>query len=94
MTDDSSIEFDMFEDVRRNLVEALTNKGHDRIEAERISLYVVQGVREVPKLLTTLARGKASESGILDLLNKVLDNAAALGKARAILLGLDDQIVH
>ena len=94
MTDDSSIEFDMFEDVRRNLVEVLTNNGHERIEAERISLYVVQGVREVPKLLTTLARGKASEAGILDLLNKVLNNATALGKARAILAGLDDQIVH
>ena len=94
MTDDPSIEFDMFEDVRRNLVEVLTSKGHDRIEAERISLYVVQGVREVPKLLTTLARGKTSEAGILDLLRKVLDNATALSKARAILLGLDDQIVH
>ena len=94
MTDDSSIEFDMFEDVRRNLVQALVNKGHEQIEAERISLYVVQGVREVPKLLTTLARGRAPEAGVLDLLNKVLDNAAALGKARTILLGLDDQIVH
>ncbi|HEX8852046.1 MAG TPA: hypothetical protein VF754_01090 [Pyrinomonadaceae bacterium] len=94
MTDDSSIEFDMFEDARRNLVEALVKQGHDQLEAERVSLYVVQGIREVPRLLTTLARGDASEAGIIGLLNKVLDNAAALGKARAILLGLDDQIVH
>jgi hypothetical protein len=94
MTDDSSIEFDMFEDARRNLVEALVKAGHDQIEAERVSLYVVQGIREVPRLLTTLARGNASEAGIIALLNKVLDNSSALGKARAILLGLDDQIVH
>jgi len=94
MTDDSSIEFDMFEDARRNLVEALVKSGHDQIEAERVSLYVVQGIREVPRLLSTLARGNASEPGIINLLNKVLDNASALAKARAILLGLDDQIVH
>ncbi len=93
MTDDSSIEFDMFEDARRNLVEALVKEGHEQIEAERVSLYVVQGIREVPRLLTTLARGNSSEPGIITLLNKVLDNSAALGKARAILLGLDDQIV-
>ena len=94
MTDDSSIEFDMFEDVRRHLVEALVRKGHEQIEAERISLYVIQGIREVPKLLTTLARGQVADAGVLDLLNKVLDNGAALGKARAILLGLGDEIVH
>ncbi|HEV2705620.1 MAG TPA: hypothetical protein VGV59_06820, partial [Pyrinomonadaceae bacterium] len=80
MTDDSSIEFDMFEDARRNLVEALVKEGHDQIEAERVSLYVVQGIREVPRLLSTLARGNASEAGIISLLNKVLDNASALGK--------------
>ncbi len=94
MSDDSSIEFDMFEDARRNLVRVLVKQGHTEIEAERVSLYVVQGIREVPKLLTTLARGSASETATLSLLNKVLDNGAALGKARAILLGLDDQIVH
>lgn len=84
----------MFEDVRRNLVEVLVKQGHQPLEAERVALYIVQGVREVPKLLATLARGKTAEAGIFDLLNKVLDNSTALGKARAILLGLDDQIVH
>ncbi len=45
MTDDSSIEFDMFEDIRRNLVQVLMNEGHERIAAEKMALYIVQGER-------------------------------------------------
>ena len=54
MIDDTSLEFDMFEDIRRKLVEVFVREGRARLEAEKIALYVVQGVRDVPKLLTVL----------------------------------------
>ena len=90
MVEDTSIEFDMFEEVRRNLVEALVGEGYDTLEAQRIALYVVQGVREVPKLMSALAKGSGPHSRrqILDSLHTVLDNALALDKARACFTGL------
>jgi hypothetical protein len=92
--DESSIEFDMFEDVRRALTRILREEGRDEVEAERIAFYVVQGIREVPKLLTALARTSTPAAKIHEILGAVLDNASALEKARALLLGLDDKIVH
>jgi hypothetical protein len=94
MLEDNSMEFDMLEEARRNLTEVLVRKGHDSIEAERIALYVIQGVRELPKFLRALIKGTATDTEILDALHAVLDNAASLYKARSILLGLDDQTVH
>ena len=96
MVEDTSIEFDMFEDVRRNLVEALAGEGCDTLDAQRIALYVVQGVREVPKFLSALARGGEPNSRrlILDSLQTVLDNALALTKARSLLYGPEDKVVH
>ena len=96
MVEDTSIEFDMFEEVRRNLVEALAGEGYDTLEAQRIALYVVQGVREVPKLMSALAKGSGPHSRrqILDSLHTVLDNALALDKARSMLYGPEDKIVH
>ncbi len=92
---DSSLEFDLFEDMRRSLLELLVREGRDEIEAERISLYVIQGVRETPKLLATLARGGHTDADVLASLETVLDNAPLLNKARSLLLGLDDDtIVH
>lgn len=93
--DDSSLEFDLFEDMRRKLLELLMRDGRDEIEAERISLYVIQGVRDTPKLLAALARGNHPDAEVLASLKTVLDNAAPLNKARTLLLGLDDDtIVH
>ena len=43
MMEDSSLEFDMFEDMRRRLVEVLVSEGCERLDAEKIALYVVQG---------------------------------------------------
>ncbi len=92
MIDDSSIEFDMFEDVRCNLVRVLVDEGHEQLAAEKIALYVVQGVRDSPKFLATLAEPNShTPSENLDALRAVLDNAAALEKARALLLGLDEK---
>ena len=91
MNDDSSIEFDMFEDIRRNLVQVLVTEGHERLAAEKIALYVVQGVREVPKLLNTLAApGSHTQAEKRSLLHQILDNASALEKARALLVGLNE----
>ncbi len=41
MIEDTSSEFDMFEDVRRKLTELLLRAGREVREAERIALYIV-----------------------------------------------------
>jgi hypothetical protein len=92
--DESSLEFDMFEDMRLTLARVLTEVGRDPIEAERISLYVLQGVRDVPKLMHALGRSKKPAAETLVLLTEVLDAASSLDKARALLLGPDERVVH
>jgi hypothetical protein len=90
MIDDPSpsLEFDRFEDIRRMLADVLTAQGHDLIEAEKIALYVVEGMRDMSKLTSLLADTKASkQEEILYTLRRVLDNAQAFDKARALLLG-------
>ncbi len=95
MIDDTSLEFDMFEDARQRLVAVLMGEGRDRLEAEKIALYVVQGLREMPKLLTMLSETRAHPPAkILRTLNLVLDNAIALRKAQRLLLGLDETDEH
>ena len=87
MIDDNSLEFDMFEEMRRKLVELFVTEGHERLDAEKIALYVIQGVREVPKLLAMLAEIRShARSEVLETLREVLENGAALGKAQAMLL--------
>ncbi|MBA3242952.1 MAG: hypothetical protein H0T60_17155 [Acidobacteria bacterium] len=94
-SDETSLEFDMFEEMRRTLTHMLIEEGRDPIEAERISFYVMQGLRDVPKLLNALGRAKKPYTETLGLLRDVLENASSLGRARAMLLGLgDDQVVH
>ncbi|MBD0373996.1 MAG: hypothetical protein ICV60_24515 [Pyrinomonadaceae bacterium] len=91
MIDDTSLEFDMFEDIRRKLVEVFVREGRARLEAEKIALYVVQGVRDVPKLLTVLTE-EESDAEILRAIHSFLEDAStALDRAREILLGLDHQ---
>lgn len=86
--EDSSLEFDMFEDMRLKLVEVLVAEGRPRIESEKIALYVIQGVREMPKLMTVLADVRSrTHAEVVFALVKVLDNAAALEKAKAMLSG-------
>ena len=92
MIDDNSLEFDMYEDARRKLVEVLVSEGRERLDAEKIALYVVQGTREMPKLIKMLADARAhTRTEILATLMLVLENAAALEKARIMLLGLEDK---
>ena len=88
MEHDNSLEFDMFESVRHNLTEVLMRAGHDEIEAERAALYLVQGVRDVPRLITALARGNRPDAEVLRALRGVLESAGSLEKARDVLLGL------
>jgi len=92
--DESSLEFDLFEDMRRRLMRLFVGEGRDEVEAERIALYVVQGVREVPKLLNALADGNASDQEIRPLLDIVLDNASSLDKVRALMRGDEEPRVH
>ncbi len=93
--DDSSMEFDLFEDARRKLAEFLVGQGREALEAERIAWYVIQGVRGIPKLLTILNEFKPQDKEeIQNALGVVLDNAAALSKAKNLLLGIDDDLGH
>ena len=93
-SEESSLEFDMIEDMRRTLARILAEEGRDPIEAERISLYVMQGLRDVPKLLQALGRSKKPATETLALLREVLENVPSLDKARAMLLEPDDKVVH
>ena len=94
MKDDSSLEFDMFEDVRRNLTRVFEGQGHETLEAERAALYVVQALREVPKLIAAVTNQHRPDAEVLSILNKVFDNLPALARARAVLAGNDDPAVH
>ena len=86
--EDNSLEFDMFEDVRRRLVEVLVSEGRERLDAEKIALYVVQGLREMPKFVKMLSESRSHpRAEIINTLNLVLENAGALEKAREMLLG-------
>jgi hypothetical protein len=72
----------------------LAEEGRDEVEAERIALYVMQGVREVPKLLNALAGSQTTAREIRLLLDVVLEHGASLDKARALLRGEGEQPVH
>jgi hypothetical protein len=82
---DTSLEFDLYESMRRRLARVLAAEGRDEISAERIALYVMQGVREVPGLLNALASGSTSDTETRTLLDAVLDNASSLERARLLL---------
>ena len=90
MIEDNSLEFDMFEDMRRRLVEVLVSEGRERLDAEKIALYVVQGLREMPRLVRMLSESRSHpRAEILAALKLTLENASALEKAREMLLDLD-----
>lgn len=89
---DPSLEFDTFEYMRSRLTDAFVEGGHEPLEAAKIALYVVQGVRHVPKLLRLFTVEKTPTlDEILDALGPVLDEAPTLGKAKRLLLHLDEE---
>ena len=84
---DPSLEFDIFEMVRRRLVQAFMTGGRERLEAEKIAVYVVEGLQHVPKFLNVLTKVEApTQDEILDALGPVLDEAGVLDKAKHMLL--------
>jgi hypothetical protein len=88
MIDDPSpsLEFDRFEDIRRVLADVLIADGLQLIEAEKIALYVVEGMRDMAKLTAMLAHSSSrTHQEILLTLLRVLDSAQAFDKARALL---------
>ncbi|HYP53467.1 MAG TPA: hypothetical protein VEQ42_07995 [Pyrinomonadaceae bacterium] len=91
MEEDNSLEFDLYENVRQNLTQVLVRSGRELIVAERIALYVVQGVRDVPKLISSLSRGNRPDAEVLLALMNLLEDASALNKAKELVLGLDNQ---
>jgi hypothetical protein len=89
---DPSLEFDTFEYMRSKLTDALVGAGREPLEAAKIALYAVRGVRNVPKLLRVFTVEKPpAPDEILDALSPVLDEAHALEKARRLLLCLDEK---
>ena len=96
--DFSSLEFDVLEMARLRLVEALMSRGHPALEAERIALYVTQGLRNAPNFLRVVTRLEAPPPAeILEALGPVLEEAYALEKAKAMLLysgGEQQEILH
>jgi hypothetical protein len=90
MIEDNSLEFDMFEDARRRLVEVLVSEGRERLDAEKMALYVVQGLREMPRFIKMLSESRIHpRSEIMTSLKLILENANALEKAREMLLNLE-----
>lgn len=86
-----SLEFDRFEDIRRGLADALVADGHELLEAEKIALYVVEGMRDSSKLMTMLANVNAyTREEIIFTLHKLLDHAQAFDKARSLLSEEDE----
>jgi len=89
---DPSLEFDTFEYMRSRLTDALVEGGREPLEAAKIALYVVQGVRNVPKLLRVFTAEKSPAADeISDALGPVLDEAPSLEKAKRLLLHLDQE---
>jgi hypothetical protein len=85
-----SLEFNRFEDIRRALVDALIEEGFEDLKAEKVALYVVEGMRDVSRLITQVAHSDESESHkILLALRKMLESTKSFDKARAILLIAD-----
>jgi hypothetical protein len=93
MIDDPSpsLEFDRFEDIRRVLADVLVADGHPLIKAEKIALYVMEGMRDMAKLTALLAHSSSrTQQEILLTLLRVLDSAQAFDKARALIASGDD----
>ena len=91
---DPSMEFDLFEVVRVRLAEALARREYDPLEAERIALYVVKGVRPVSGFLKVLTRVETpGDDEIMKALTRTLDEAPAFVRAMRLLLraGEEDQ---
>jgi hypothetical protein len=82
---DTSIEFDIYESMRRKLARVLAANVRDEITAERAALYVMQGLLDVPRLLNALASDETSEEETRAILDAVLGNVASLERARSLL---------
>jgi hypothetical protein len=92
MIEDNSMEFDMFEDVRRTLVAVFEKDGHERLVAEKLALYLVQGMRDVPKLITMLVEESThTQEQVLQAIHDVLDNSLAFEKARNLLRDIEQE---
>lgn len=90
-TRDNSLEFDMYEEIRRKLSQHLIGQGKSMIDAERIALYTVQGIQAMPKLLTVLSQTSVHQDvQISRALRDTLEGALPLTKARAIFMSEEE----
>jgi hypothetical protein len=83
---DPSLEFDRFEAARLRLAGALARRDYDPLEAERIALYVVKGVRPVSQLLRVLTGARPpGDDEVMDALTRALDESPAFARAARLL---------
>lgn len=88
---DPSLEFDLFEVVRLRLVEVLARRDYDPIQAERIALRVVQGIRPVSQFMKVLTRVKPpDDEEVMNALTRTLEEVPALDQAARMLLRDDE----
>ena len=85
---DPSLEFDLFELVRVRLARALERRGRGEIEAERAALYVVEGLRPMNRFMKVMTSpSQPTDEEMAAALGSLLEEAGALGQAKAVLAG-------
>lgn len=89
---DPSLEFDLFETVRRRVVNALLRRGYEQVEAERAALYLVEVSRPIAHFMKVLTRdSRVEDEEIVNMLAKVIDALPAMVKAQQVLLKVDSK---
>src|ERR1044072_2510011 len=89
---DPSLEFDVFETVRRRVADALMRRGYEEVEADRAALYLVEVSRPVVHFMKVLAQDASpGDDEIVDVLAKVIDALPALVKAQQAVLKVDSE---
>jgi hypothetical protein len=87
---DPSLEFDVFETVRRRVADALMRRGYEEVEAERAALYLVEVSRPVSHFLKVLTRDdRPGDEEVVDSVGRVVDALPAMEKAQQVLLRVE-----
>lgn len=93
MNQQDSIEFKWLAEIQNRLLEVLLADGYSQKEAEEISFFVSQGIRDVPPLLHLLSDGEIhSSEEIMEAIYDVLVNRSALEEAYKLLSSKDNDI--
>ncbi len=87
---DPSLEFDVFETMRRRVADALVRRGYEEVAAERAALYLVEVSRPVSHFLKVLTRDdRPGDEEVFESVGRVVDALPALEKAQQVLLRVE-----